>query len=394
MSLVVLALGALGCSDEIAARTAEAEAAIPLRVERADLEQRVVLTGELVAERAAVVVAPVVPIWPLQVRWIVDDGIDVDRGDRIMEFDNAQLASRLEDERSSIIEARSRLDQTMARVASEEEEAGLELERRRAALRKAEINADLPEGLTSSKERAEKGKELEQARLERVQAETTLAAKGEGGAAAVADSRLALGGAQRALARTEASLERLVLRAPRSGMVVISEQWRENRAIRDGDQVWPGVTVARIPDLTTLVVHARLYDVDDGLVQPGMGVRATLDAFGGELFEGTVRKVEPIAQPVSSTSDRRAFHVVVDIGELDSKRMVHGMSVKLEVFLPPIDGELVVPRAALSWLSKEPHLRLADGRVTAVVLGACSTQRCVLEEGAAEGTLLGFGGFR
>jgi multidrug resistance efflux pump len=301
------------------------------------------LSGELVAENAVVAVAPVVRIWPLQVRWIAEDGSQVEEGDRIMEFDNAQLASSLEDQHSAIVEAESRLEQVIAQSASNESAARLEVERQRAAVAKAHLEADLPEGLTSAKELASRRKSLEEAKLQLARAQTTLEARRQGGAASVDAARLAVDGARRDLANTEASLEKLVLRAPRSGVLVLSDL-DEDRAVREGDQVWPGQTVARIPDLGSLIVVADLYDVDEGTVVPGLAVRASLDAFPAEVLEGTVRRVEQIAQTLNSTSDRRAFKVLIDVQGLDSDRMRHGMSVKVEVLSPPSAEVLLVPR--------------------------------------------------
>jgi multidrug resistance efflux pump len=362
----------------------------PLRVERGDLERRVLLSGEVVAEEAAVAAAPIVRIWPLQVRWIAEDGSRVEAGQRVVEFDNAQLASRLEDQRTRVIEQSSKLDEVTARAGAEESSALLELERARAALRKAEIRAELPAGIVSQKELEERRQDLAAARLDLTARETAYAAKRQGGRASIDDARLTLAQGQRDLATTEESLDRLVVRAPRAGILLIGEYWQEPRPIREGDTVWPGMTVARIPDLGTLVVQARLYDVDDGQVAPRARVRAFLDAFPGQPFDGTVRAVERIAQPVASRSLRRAFRVTVDLAAGDRERMRPGMSVRVEVPLL-VEDALTAPRAALLWKDAQPHLRLRDGSTVAVRLGACSTTRCVLASGPPAGTALAAG---
>ena len=386
LALATLALA--GCAADSTAQDRERPASDRLVVARGDLERQVLLTGELAAEEAAVAVAPIVRIWPLQVRWIADDGSAVGAGEKIVEFDNSQLASRLEDLRTRVTEAQSQLDQAAARADSQVAAAELELERARAELEKAEIRANVPEGLVSAKELADRGKALEQARLELQEAETRIAARREGGEAAVADATLSLENAERELAQTEDHLDRLEVKAPREGVLVISDFWRESRPIRDGDQVWPGMTVARIPDLSTMVIHARVYDVDDGLVESGARIRARMDAFPDETFQGTVRHVERIAQPVSPTSTRRAFQAVIDLDELDPEKMRPGMSVKVVLDRPAETGRLLVPRRALIWGDEGPAVRLADGRSFAVRLGACSSQRCVLDEGPEEGTEL------
>lgn len=387
---LVLAVSLYGCATRSPASeegsTASAAAA-PLRVERGGLARRLLLSGEVVAEQAAVAAAPIVRIWPLQVRWIAEDGSRVEADQRVVEFDNALLASRLEDLRTRTIEQSSKLDEVTARAAADESAALLELERARAALRKAEIRAELPEGILAAKELADRRQERDAARLDLVAAETAFAAKREGGRAAVAEARLTLAQAQRELATNEQSLDRLVVRAPRAGILMVGEYWQEPRPIREGDQVWPGMTVARIPDLSTLVVRARLYDVDDGLVSPGQRVQAFLDAYPGRPIAGTVRAVERIAQPVAAKSLRRAFRVTVDLEASEREQMRPGMSVRVEVPLR-LAGALSAPRQALLWMGGKPHLRLADGATVEVRLGPCSASRCVLASGPREGTLL------
>ncbi len=384
--LAILASLLVGCAAGSTA-SESAPTGAELRVVRGDVERRLLLSGEIAAEEAAVAVAPVVRIWPLQVRWIEQDGATVAAGQRVIEFDNGQLASRLSDLRSRVVEAASKLDEAEARAASDESAAALDLERSRAAVKKAEIHADVPEGILAAKELADRSKELDAARLEQTAAETGLAQKREGGKATVADARLSLEQARRELATTEDSLERLVVKAPRAGILLLAEHWQEARPIREGDTVWPGMTVARIPDLATLVVRARLYDVDDGLVPPGAHVRAYLDAFPGRAFAGTVREVDRIAQPVKTGSLRRAFGLVVDLAAGDRQQLRPGMSVRVEVPLVARDV-LRAPRRALVWKGTAPFLRLADGPPAPVRLGLCSSSACALTSGPPAGTRL------
>ena len=48
---------------------------------------------------------------------------------------------------------------------------------------------------------------------------------------------------------------------------------------------------ARLPDMDTLFVRARLFDVDDGRLKAGQHVRARLDAFPDKVYGGRVREV-------------------------------------------------------------------------------------------------------
>lgn len=306
----------------------------PLSIELGARPARMLLTGALAAEDAVSLIAPNVSIWPLQVRWVVEDGTEVAAGDPVVELDNSQLVSRLAEQRAQALAAASRLDATAARVAGEL--AGVELERVRAeaALAKARLAAELPPGLLAEQEVEERRKELRRAELELGEAEAKATAKRTGGAAEVEIDRVTLETALAAVERAESGVALLILRAPRAGVVVLGNDPQEGRPIRAGDNVWPGLTLARLPDLATLMVEASLFDVDDGAVVPGLAVTATLDAFPERTFAGRVEKVEASAREVSRRSRRRAFVVLIRLDAPDPALMRPGMSVKVEVATP------------------------------------------------------------
>jgi multidrug efflux pump subunit AcrA (membrane-fusion protein) len=86
------------------------------------------------------------------------------------------------------------------------------------------------------------------------------------------------------------------------------------------------------------VVEARLPDVDDGDVTPGMEAVVTLDAYPGEAFRGTVREIAPVAQEEEGTSTRRFFKTLIELGDLDPRfreRLIPGMSARVEVLAGP-----------------------------------------------------------
>ena len=66
-------------------------------------EDRVAITGEVEATNAENLVVPRTPTWMISVRWLIDDGATVKKGDRVAEFEtttrgftlvNASLAWR------------------------------------------------------------------------------------------------------------------------------------------------------------------------------------------------------------------------------------------------------------------------------------------------------------
>ncbi len=383
--VLIAALGLTACSGS---EGAEVDAGSRLAVVRGDLTARMLLTGELVAEEAEPLVVPNANIWPVQIRWLAEDGIEVAAGDKLVEFDNSQLTSNLEQMRTQETEAANRLDSLRAQAASEEASTGFELERKRAALEKARLEAGIPAGVLAERAYRQRQLELNKAALALAEAESKLAATRRAKTAEIEIQRIALDKARGDVASAEVRIELLALTASRAGILILDNNWREDRPYQAGDSTYPGSIVGRLPDLSSMIVSANLFDVDDGRIAAGMAVVATLDAFPDLVFGGRIRDVDTIADEAGSRSRRRFFRVRIDLDRLDLERMRPGMSVKVLIEQTHEDS-LLVPRRSLDVSRPAPRALLKGGTWAPVSLGACDAVMCVAESGLEEAAELG-----
>jgi multidrug resistance efflux pump len=352
------------------------------------------LTGELVAERAVEIVVPDVGLRPLEIRWVVENGTPVAAGDPLFELDNSDLASRLDERRVAVDEARARIAAMQSEAGTKVADMEFELERRRAELEKARIDASIPVGLRSQEEHQRLQLELEKARRRLADAERLLATTGASTRAEVEKQRLALGKEEAALRQVEGGLSRLAVTAPMAGVALLGRNNAQDRPWEVGDVVYPGHRLAELPDLSSLAVRARLFDVDDGRVAPGMAATVELDAYPGRPFPARVRSVDRIAFQRGRDTSTRVFWVMLDLESLDLERMRAGMSAKVAVETQPggmAEDALVAPRESLDLSRPEaPRALLADGSWRAVALGRCSALVCVVDGGLAENEELGW----
>ncbi len=381
-------LAFLACAGSEASERDSGRGAVRLAVTRGDLTTRVLLTGELIAEDAEPLVVPNANIWPMQIRWLAEDGIEVRAGEKLVEFDNSQLASNLEEMRTRATEAANRLDSLRARAATDEGTAVFDLEKKQAALEKAKLLAGVPKGVLAERTYRQRQLDLEKAELELAQAQSKLESTRRAKRAEIEIQRIALDKARSEVESTETRLELLALSAARDGILTLEQNRREDRTYQTGDAVYPGRIVGRLPDLSTMIVEAKLSDVDDGRVAAGMRIAATLDAFPDLAFGGRVRGVDTIADQPSSRSLRRFFRVRIDLDRLDLERMRPGMSVKV-LIEQTREGVLLVPRSSLDASRPAPRVLLADGTWAQVELGACDATACIAESGLEDGIALG-----
>ncbi len=389
-SVVALTVVVIGCAASQADVTGTTT--LDLRVSAGPLTISHHMTGKLVAEEAVEFSAPNVGVFPLQIGWLASEGSQVEPGDTVVEFDNSSLASNLEQLETQIEQAETSLETALSTAATDLAQAAFELEQAQSTLRRARIEADIPEGLKSEVEMARLRLELEKAELEETQAVRNLASSEEAAKSDVAVAEVELEKALRAAANAEAKIDRLALRAPRQGIVVVQENYVDDRPFQIGDNVQPGMRVVRLPDLDTMVVRADLFDVDDGAIETGLDAEIELDAFPGEVLRGRVRLIDRVAQQPSRRSSRRVFSVVIDVPELDRERVRPGMSVRVSVErrVDTVNGESVrlVPRSALQQRLTETRVALYRGGWQSVEIGDCSSMHCVLLEGPELGTRL------
>lgn len=388
VGVFALAAGLPGCSSS-SGEPARGLAAAPLAVTRGELRQHLLLTGELEAVESEELIAPRTDNWAISIRWLAEDGAIVKAGDRVVELDNTAILETISDHDLAVIQANNELRSQRATSAVEVEDKRFEVRTQEIALAKARIDAEVSPELISKREHMQLQLAVRTAETALATAKDDLQAAIEAGRLAEEVQRIALAKARRKLTSAEESIEALVLRAPRDGVVEIAEQPWEGRKLQVGDTVWPGMTVAKLPDLSTMVVQAQLSDVDDGRVAVGMAGRCVVDAHPDRPLEAVVTSVSPVARESEHQSVRRFFSVVLSLPQADPAIMRPGLSVKAEVLTDHREGVLLAPRVALDTMAQPPRARLASGEAVDVELGTCNAQHCEVLAGLDEGAALG-----
>jgi multidrug efflux pump subunit AcrA (membrane-fusion protein) len=358
-------------------------------VRRGNLEDRILMTGELRAVQSRPLVVPRTPEWVATTQWLAADGTRVKAGDPVAQLDNSTLVAKLEDQKLALTEAEQELQKTLAEVGAERERKGLEVFKARVERDKARLDAEVPESLLARREYQEK-----QLALEKAEAALEKATREKGSCEKSAAFKIRLCAvkrdeARRRLTRAESTMESMTLRAPADGLFVVGLDIQFGRKLEQGDSVRAGQTLAEIPDLDRMEVEAYLSDVDDGQVVPGLPARCRLDAYPSRIFPGEVLWVGPVAQGKPGFSSRRFFRVRVSLQEVDPDVMRPGMSVEVEVIRRRWTNAFLVPFASLDFRQGDPALILSDGRAMKVAVAGCGSVECALTGAPPVGTSLG-----
>jgi len=128
-----------------------------------------------------------------------------------------------------------------------------------------------------------------------------------------------------------------VVRAPFDG--VVSKKYAEQ-----GELLLPGKQIVTIVDPERIYVLATIDEVDVGRLQLGQPVSITVDAFPGEKFDGTVRRISPIVS--GGKLETRTADVWVYFTRKDD-RLKPGMSADVEILIATLQKVLSVPSQAI-----------------------------------------------
>ena len=128
-----------------------------------------------------------------------------------------------------------------------------------------------------------------------------------------------------------------VIRAPFDGVIA-------KKSAEVGEILMPGKEIATIVNPDRIYVLATIDEVDVGRLKVGQAVAITVDAFSGEKFDGSIRRISPIVS--GGKLESRTDDVWVYFNKKDP-RLKPGMSADIEILITTLQNVLSVPSQAV-----------------------------------------------
>lgn len=262
------------------------------------------------------------------------DRIEVSEGDRV--------------ERGQVL---MRLDAERFRAQRAQREAGLQAEQQALQAREAtrqRMQSRHERYRALRKEMLVSAEDLEQAALDRAQAE-----------AAYRETGFRIAAQRGLLAEAEEQLRKTEIRSPITGTVLSID-------IAPGETAVPstlsfsGSSVARIADVSRLNATARLGEFDIWKLAPGSPATVVVPALEDAALAGTVRSVA--MAPISSASGQNAalaasYEVVIDIDGRAHPGLRTGMACRIEFPREQRAGRMTIPSEAATADPADPARR-------------------------------------
>ena len=330
---------------------------------------------------------------------ILEEGTRVEEGDQVCILDDADFRDALAEQRITVADANSWVDQAesayrVAQIGMQEYLEGV-LPQDRALIENylevcrtqfqqqqedmaweqemADRNLRAPSQVRSARLALERGQFAVDDALEmRAQLDdytapkivNELKAKLSAIETDLAAQRASLALEQQRERRLEEAIENCVLYAPRDGIVVYAKEsngWGNvENEIREGTTVRENQPIFEIPDPTKMRVKVRVNESKISLLTEGTPALIRVEAFPDHPLRGEVTEVTVIPTPANGPfSEVRVYFALVDI-EQGFEGLRSGMTAKIEFLVEDRQDVPRIPVNAIRWFDSIPFVAIPE----------------------------------
>jgi HlyD family secretion protein len=312
-------------------------------------------------------------------------GTPVKAGDVVAEFDPQNQLLRLDDYKDTVVQLENSIKGMMASLAALKETHDQSVRTAKANWDKAVL--DLESAPVRSEIDVEKFKlavEEAQATYKQLAYESSLVDESQ--RAQIRISELNRDQSKIELQRAEANVQRMTIKAPTDGIVVMASIVRNGEfgQIRAGDQINAGQPFMFIVDPASMVLIATVNQVDAEELRLGMKATIQVDAYPDLKVPATLTGIGAMAK---GSTFRQSYvseiPIRIQVDRMD-QRLIPDLTGSTEIVLQSDTNAVVVPRAAVfeetgstfvflksaeGWIRKPVSLGLASFTSVAVHSG-------------------------
>jgi len=375
--LFFLGRGKTGGSQELLTTT----------VKKGDFKVPVRTTGELQAKHSVDIRGPeamrnrTLRIREVKILDLVEEGTVVDSGDYVGRLDKTEALSELRDIEDELEKRKSEYIKTRLDTAMQLKKLRNQLIDLEYAVEEREIKLQQSQYEPPATQRQARI-ELERARRELRQAKENYDLEIQQAKAEMNDASINLAKQRRKKHKMEEVLEKFTITAPRDGMVIYKKDWNGQKR-KEGSTISPwDLTVATLPDLTSMVSQTYVNEIDISKVSNGQPVKIQVDAFPGEQYAGIVTDVANIGQELRSTG-AKVFEVQITLNETDSI-LRPSMTTSNEIISGTYHDVLYLPLEAVHSKDSLHYVYTSNPGKKQVILGPSNENEVIIRKGLSQ----------
>jgi RND family efflux transporter MFP subunit len=316
--------------------------------------------GDLKANRSAQVYTPVVP--NLRISWMAPAGEAIKEGDSLIKFDSSSATQTLAQKEAQLKQAQATLEQAQAQAKITAEQDQSDLAQARYTVERARLEASKM-AIVSKIEGEQSKVDLAVAEQKLKAQDATVALHAASDEAKIASLIRLRDQAQADVDLTQHRISQMEIKAPISGIPVYapnySQGWNNVKPYKVGDNVFPGMNLAEIPDLNSLEMDVKVEEIDRGRIKTGADVRVRVDSLPELNMPATLDRISPLAE--LSTYEwpaTRSFHGYAHLTKPDP-RLRPGMNGGMDIVVSRIPDAISIPAKALFTRDGKPVVYLA-----------------------------------
>jgi len=326
------------------------------KVQKGDIQVKVVTTGQLKSVESRVLSAPPVGGGTLQIVELAHTGAPVHAGDVVIRFDPSEQEYNLEQNRNDLAQAEQEIAKARADAAVQTSQDELALLKDKFAVRRAELEVSKNE-LVSEIDAKKNLMTLEEAKRALAQLQEDIKSHTAANNAAIALSEEKKHKARLAIDQAELNIQKMTVKSPIDGLIMLNvNRDATGGAFFDGmqlpeyqvgDQTRPGSTVAEVIDIRQLQVTVQAKETDRSQLAAEQKAEVTVNALPAEQFGATIQTVAGAsAHEFWDDNPQRTFEVTLKLLKPDA-RLRPGYAANVAVLGKLMPGVLFVPREAI-----------------------------------------------
>jgi len=275
-------------------------------------------------------------------------GARVRKGEQVAEFDRQSMLNRLDDYRAAVAQMDASFAKLKAEVEVQRRAHAQSVENAKAALDQATLDLKtIPVLGAIEAERTRLAAEEANAKYKQLLAEVKFVEAGYASQVRIAE--LQLQQAHLELKRAEMNADRMLMKAPIDGLVVMQSIFRgtDLGQIQEGDQLWPGMRFVQIVDPSSMIVNATVNQVDADTIRVGSKAKIHFDAFPDLELPATIHAIGAMTKPGGMRGSYvKEIPVLIKIDKLDP-RVIPDLSVSIDVEIASVTDAVIAPLSSI-----------------------------------------------
>ena len=316
--------------------------------------------GELKASRSVQIYTPMVP--NLRISWLSPPGEPVKEGDSIVKFDSSSATQTLMQKEAALRQAQATLDQALAQAKITAEQDHSDLADASFTVERARLEASKQE-IVSRIQGEESKIDYTVAQQKLKVQEATVALHAASDKSRIASLTRVRDQAQADVDLTKSRIAQMELKSPISGILIYgsnyAQGWMNAKPFKVGDNVFAGMVLAEMPDLSTLQMDAKIEETDRGRISVGQDVHVRIDSLPELTIPAKIGQISLLAETSNEFPPVRSFRGYCSIPKPDP-RLRPGMNGGVDIIINRIPKAITIPAKALFTHAGKPIVYIAD----------------------------------